>query len=128
MKHLHLAVAGLILAAPLAIAQTADATRQHKTCVSTADSMADSRRCASDELERQKALLNAEYKIAAADVSPANKAGLEKAQKAWVAFRDLDCKTKTSAITGTGASDMYFECMLHHIRIRKMQLENYWAL
>ena len=130
MKCFYLAAAALIASAPSASAQTAgaDATRQYKTCVANASSMADGRRCDAEELERQKALINAEYKIVTADSSPVAKAGLDKAQKAWVVFRALDCKAKSSAISGSGASDAYFQCMLQHMRIRKSQLENYWSL
>jgi uncharacterized protein YecT (DUF1311 family) len=128
MKILILVIAFLAFLAPTASAQSIDATPQYKRCAANAASMADSRRCDSEELARQKALLNAEYKITAADASPSAIAGLDKAQKAWVAYRDLDCAAKSSAISGTGASDAYFACMLQHIRIRKLQLENYWSL
>ncbi|QYR52967.1 lysozyme inhibitor LprI family protein [Lysobacter soyae] len=128
MKILHFAAAILILISPVASAQNLDATQQYKRCPANAASMADSRRCDSEELDRQKALLTAEYKIITAGASPSATANLDKAQKAWVTYRDLDCKAKSSAIPGSGASDAYFECMLQHIRVRKLQLENYWSL
>lgn len=128
MKDIRLSATIFILIAPIASAQNVDATQQYKRCTANAASMADSRRCDSEEIDRQKALLNAEYTIITADASPTDISNLDKAQKAWVVYRDLDCKAKSSAISGTGASDAYLECMLQHIRVRKLQLENYWSL
>ena len=105
-----------------------DPTPQHRTCMSYASSMADRRRCDSEEIERQKALLNAEYRIVTNGISQPAKERLDRAQKAWVEFRDLDCQSKSAAIQGSGGADSYNDCMLQHIKIRKYQLENYFSL
>ena len=128
MKPFHLAVVMLAFVIAPATAQTADATPQYKACLLNGDSMMERRKCASDELQRQKALLNTEYKITAARASVADRTGLEKAQKAWLDFRNLDCDTKAASVHGTGSADMYFECMLLHIQLRRAQLESYWLL
>ena len=90
--------------------------------------MADRRRCDSEEIERQKALLNAEYSIVTNGISRPAKERLDRAQKAWVEFRDLDCQSKSAAVQGSGGADSYKDCMLQHIKIRKYQLENYFSL
>jgi uncharacterized protein YecT (DUF1311 family) len=129
VKYRSLATLILIFASQLAWAQTSpDTTRQYRSCVATSSSMADSRRCDSEELERQKALLNAEFKIATAHSKPSDKANLDKAQQSWVTFRDLDCRAKSAAVSGSGAADAHFQCMLQHVQARKIQLESYWSL
>ena len=103
-------------------------TAQYKDCAAKAASMADSRQCAADELKRQDALLGAEYKLVMSRAAPNAKAALSKAQSAWSSFRDADCKAQEAGITGSGAADMYFSCMLDYTNSRISQLENYWAL
>lgn len=52
-------------------------------------------RCGDAEIKFQDARLNKAYKADMADLkdSPAAKAALLKAQRAWIAFRDADCAT-----------------------------------
>ena len=126
MKRLGLALLAIVLL--LQQAKATEHTAQYKDCVASAVSMADSRQCAADELKRQDALLDAEYKLVMSRALPSAKADLAKAQSAWLSFRDADCKAKAAGITGSGAADMFFGCMLDYTNVRISQLENYWTL
>jgi uncharacterized protein YecT (DUF1311 family) len=103
-------------------------TDQYNTCMLRAESMAERRTCDSDEVRRQSALVEAEFMIAIGDALPNAAEELRKAQEAWKAFRELDCRAQASGIAGTGAADAYQDCLLRTNRIRRAQLESYWSL
>jgi uncharacterized protein YecT (DUF1311 family) len=53
--------------------------------------------CESGEFGRQDAALNAVYKKLNAKLDPARKVSLQKAERAWVQFRDAQCAYESSA-------------------------------
>ena len=91
----------------------------------------DHTQCTADEVERQKALLNIEYKALLRQTDPRDKEALERAQKAWLTFRDAECKAKSDSIDragGNGGWDASMTCMLRHLLSRRDQLKGYWGL
>ena len=99
-----------------------------QSCRQHAISHVEQLQCLSDELDREKALLNVDYKILWRDADETSRAALDKAQKAWLTFRNLECEAKAQAIQGTVASDAQLECLLNHVVLRRAQLQNYFAL
>jgi uncharacterized protein YecT (DUF1311 family) len=125
-----LSVAAVMIALLPQLASAADPyTEQYRQCMAGADSMAEKGNCGADEMARQSALVEAEYKIAlGAAPTPKSKAALSKAQQAWRSFRDLDCAAKASSVDGSGAGEMLGSCKLLHARVRRLQLQHYWEL
>ena len=107
---------------------------EYNTCIKKLPELAghwDQTQCMADEVDRQKALLNIEYKALVRKTDKRDKAALEKAQKAWLAFREVECEAKADAIDhagGNGAWDASVSCLLQHVLLRRDQLKNYWAL
>lgn len=91
----------------------------------------DHTQCMADEVERQKALLNLDYKALLRDTDPMDVQGLERAQRAWIRFRDLDCKAQAEAVAnrgGNGAWDAEVNCMVRHLLLRREQIQTYWNM
>jgi len=88
----------------------------------------DQRVCADEELERQDARLNRNYKAALERLAedPATKLALIKAQRAWVAYRDADCQAaRESARGGTLASFLSIFCAAKHTERRADELASF---
>lgn len=79
--------------------------------------------CINKEFEVQDAALNAAYKALIADMTPAQTAGLKKAQRAWIAFRNADCKARYSPDWGTFSSLTSNMCMVQRTVERTLELE-----
>ena len=79
--------------------------------------------CIGAELEVQDAALNAAYRTLIADMTPEQKAGLKKAQRAWIAFRDADCRARYSRDWGTFSSLTSNMCMVQRTVERTLELE-----
>jgi uncharacterized protein YecT (DUF1311 family) len=101
-------------------------SKQYLLCRQSSFSHVDDTQCLSDELRKQKALLNAEYTILWENASADSRAAIDKAQKAWVNFRDLECAARNNAIQGTGSTSTHFDCLIEHVIIRRGQLRNYF--
>ncbi len=56
--------------------------------------------CADRELAKSDAALNQTYRKLVADLDDEHRALLQKAQRAWVAFRDADCDLDASVALG----------------------------
>lgn len=120
----------LLMLAPPAEAKH-EVTPEYLTCERTAKGHWANTQCLADEVDRQKALLGIEYKALLRETDARDKAALEKAQKAWITFRDLDCQAKADAIDhagGNGAWDASVSCLVQHLLLRRDQLSRYWAL
>ena len=86
--------------------------------------------CIADELTVQNAALNAAYRKSAADLTPAQKAKLTAAERAWIAFRDADCASREDEGWGTLSRVMANLCVLNRTIERTIDLEHYpedWA-
>ena len=105
-----------------------DLTPEFRACIRGTTNQVETGHCMSQELVRQDALVAAELKMAGDTARPEIANRLRKAQAAWTAFRAQDCETKQAAVTGSGATSQYLECMIHHAVLRKIQLGNYWSL
>jgi len=84
--------------------------------------------CADEELRRQDARLNRNYKAALAWMAedPATKVALIKAQRAWIAYRDADCEAAwASARGGTLATFLNVFCTAKHTERRADELETF---
>ncbi|HQT54751.1 MAG TPA: lysozyme inhibitor LprI family protein, partial [Phenylobacterium sp.] len=57
--------------------------------------------CIGDELKVQDARLNRNYAKAMKDLIPEQKAKLRAAQRAWLAFKDADCRSLQDDAWGT---------------------------
>lgn len=82
--------------------------------------------CLDGELQRQKANLNAAYNERLRGADPAFRARVEKAQRAWVAFRDAECDAQTLH-GGSGAATSYLTCMVRLTANRAVEMERYGA-
>jgi len=83
--------------------------------------------CIGVELKLQDAALNAAYRTLTADMTPEQKAGLQKAQRAWIAFRDADCAARYSPDWGTMSTIDANFCMLRRTTERTIELEAFRA-
>lgn len=79
--------------------------------------------CMNAEMAVQDAALNAAYRTLIADMTPDQKVGLRKAQRAWIAFRDADCSARYSRDWGTFSSLTSNMCMLQRTVERTLELQ-----
>ncbi len=79
--------------------------------------------CINQEFEVQDAALNAAYRALVADMTSDQKAGLKKAQRAWIAFRDADCRARYSPDWGTFSNLTSNMCMVQRTVERTLELE-----
>ena len=81
--------------------------------------------CAGAELKLQDARLNAAYRKTMASLNARQKAKLQAAQRAWVAFRDAECASYEDEDWGTISRINASACVLHMTVQRTMDLEAY---
>ncbi len=82
--------------------------------------------CTVAEQKVQDARLNREYQGAMKRMElPRQKAALQKAQRAWIAFRDADCASYLDADWGTIARVETNACVVDRTLQRADELENY---
>lgn len=81
--------------------------------------------CIGAELTVQDRALNAAYRSLTADMTPDQKAGLQKAQRAWIAFRDADCQSRYSPDWGSISTIDANFCMLRRTVERTIELEEF---
>lgn len=126
----------LLVAAPVASAQAAKAAKPAKTvsaldrCLATPEGqstygMID---CIGKEVAVQDARLNRAYQAALMRLErPRQKAALQKAQRAWIAFRDADCAAYVDEDWGSLARVEANQCVLDRTRQRADELERFRA-
>jgi uncharacterized protein YecT (DUF1311 family) len=83
--------------------------------------------CLSDELDLQKALFNVEYKILWREAGEESRVNLDKAQKAWVNFRNLECEAKSRAVAAADSPFVQTGCLIDQMVQRRKQLQNYFV-
>ena len=80
--------------------------------------------CANAELRVQDGRLNNAYQGAILRLErPRQKAALQKAQRAWIAFRDADCAAYYDQDWGSMARVQANACVLDHTRQRAEELD-----
>lgn len=84
--------------------------------------------CFSDELEKQKALLNIQYKSLTRKTNETSREALDKAQRAWIEFRNAECESRISNVEGNVAENALYNCLIEHIKRRRAELEDYFVL
>lgn len=97
-----------------------------RRCMAAAVSNFDQGHCLEGELQRQKANLDAALKERLRGADPAFRVRVEKAQRAWLAFRDADCDAQTLH-EGSGAAMSYLTCMVRLTANRAVEMESYGA-
>jgi uncharacterized protein YecT (DUF1311 family) len=81
--------------------------------------------CTGAELQVQDARLNTTYRKTMASLNARQKAKLQAAQRAWVAFRDAECASYEDDDWGTLSRINASACVLHMTVQRTMDLEAY---
>ncbi|HWA63725.1 MAG TPA: lysozyme inhibitor LprI family protein [Caulobacteraceae bacterium] len=81
--------------------------------------------CTDAELKLQDAALNAAYRKAMKDLTPGQKAKLQAAQRAWIAFRDAECASYEDEDWGSLSRINAASCVLHMTVLRTIDLEAY---
>lgn len=123
----------LAIATPAAAAETsaidARATPAYQTCVGRIEGQtnAGANQCISVELKIQDVALNQAYRNLMAQLTPNQKVGLQKAQRAWIAFRDTDCASRYSPEWGDYSSVTASRCVLERTIERTIDLERFSA-
>lgn len=81
--------------------------------------------CVGDELKVQDARLNRNYARAMKDLTPEQKAKLRAAQRAWLAFKDADCRSLQDEAWGTLSRVSANMCVLERTTERADELASY---
>lgn len=131
-----LTLALMTAVAPAAVAQAPKAAKPAKAvsaldrCLATPEGMSTYGMidCIGKEVGVQDARLNRAYQAALMRLErPRQKAALQKAQRAWIAFRDADCAAYVDEDWGSMARVESNQCVLDHTRQRADELERYRA-
>ncbi|MDO8297465.1 MAG: lysozyme inhibitor LprI family protein [Caulobacter sp.] len=132
-KALALAALGALVATPAlavdAVKIEARYTPAFQACLDSPDgaSTMGMVQCVGVEMQVQDAALNAAYRALIAGMTPDQKAGLQKAQRAWIAFRDADCQSRYSPDWGSMSTITANMCMLQRTVERTIELEEFLA-
>ncbi len=127
---------GALVAAPVAHAQALKGVKPAKTvsaldrCLATPEGQSTYGmiECIRKEVGVQDARLNRAYQAALMRLErPRQKAALQKAQRAWIAFRDADCAAYVDEDWGSLARVEANQCVLDHTRQRAEELERFRA-
>jgi uncharacterized protein YecT (DUF1311 family) len=115
---------GLLLnTPPLAVADS-EMTQEYLTCMDKAGGVtADMLECASHEKTRQDARLNENYKKLMPKLSAKRKKMLLEAQRAWIKFRDTNCRFYFDPEGGTAAVLAGNGCFLQATADRAKELK-----
>ncbi|MDP2011776.1 MAG: lysozyme inhibitor LprI family protein [Phenylobacterium sp.] len=81
--------------------------------------------CIGDELKVQDARLNRNYAKAMKDLTPEQQAKLRTAQRAWLAFKDADCRSLWDDAWGTMSRVTANMCALDRTTERADELASY---
>lgn len=124
-KGCMLIVSGLLLnAAPVAAADK-DMSQEYSTCMDKSNGVtSEMLDCMSAEYERQDVRLNENYKRLMSKLSPKRKEGLLEAQRAWIKFRDANCRFYFDPEGGSAAHMAGTDCTLNATADRATELKN----
>lgn len=119
---------GLVLLGLSHIASAEDAhlTKQYSSCMDKAGgvtvNMLD---CMGAETKRQDARLNQAYKDVMARLSPERKKQLQEAQRAWIKYRDANCRFYADPDGGSIATVNSNDCFMSATASRAKELEGF---
>ena len=100
---------------------------QEPDCANAAD-QATLNACADASLKKADAELNALYRQITGRLDPEGRAHLVAAQRAWIAFRDAECKFAASAVEGGSAYPMvHADCLASLTEARIADFKAYLA-
>ena len=124
-KGCMLIVFGLLVnVAPVAAADK-DMSKEYSTCIDKSNGVtSEMLDCISAEHERQDARLNENYKRLISKLSPKRKEQLLEAQRAWVKFRDANCRFYYDPEGGPAAHLAGTDCMLQATADRATELKD----
>jgi len=124
---LMFAAAGPVVAAPKSDPVEARYTPAYDKCLAetSGQSTMGMIDCTGAELQIQDARLNTTYRKTMASLNVRQKAKLQAAQRAWVAFRDAECASYEDEDWGTISRINASACVLHMTVQRTMDLEAY---
>jgi uncharacterized protein YecT (DUF1311 family) len=121
--------AGAALAeSPASVTKPVKAVSSYERCLAspTGRTTAGMIGCANAELQVQDGRLNTAYQAAILRLErPRQKAALQKAQRAWIAFRDADCAAYVDEDWGSMARVEANACVLERTRERAAELETF---
>lgn len=102
-----------------------DLSKEYSVCIEKASEgpWADMFECNGDELDRQDARLNDNYKKLMSKLSRDRKKALLEAQRAWVKFRDANCDFYFDRDGGSAARLSSSNCLLETTANRAKELE-----
>jgi uncharacterized protein YecT (DUF1311 family) len=125
-----LAAAALGLTAlPAHAADKADIEKRYSViytdCMEKAGSTAEYVSCIGSELNWQNKYLNRRYQDLMAELTPAQKEKLRKAQRDWIAFRDSWCAAQQDSDWGSLSTVVANQCVVDQTISRTIDLENY---
>ena len=108
-----------------ASAQGADLSPGYTACMDKAGSTSSMIECTTTEFQQQDARLNKAYKAVMSNLPPPRKKQLQKAQRAWIAFRDANCGFYADPDGGTLARVSGNDCMMNATAARARELEGF---
>ena len=119
---------GLVLLGLSHIASAEDAhlTKQYSSCMDKAGGVtANMLDCMWAETKRQDARLNQAYKDVMARLSPERKKQLQEAQRAWIKYRDANCRFYADPDGGSIATVNSNDCFMSATASRAKELEGF---
>lgn len=99
----------------------------YEGCMRKAVSTLDMLDCAGKETERWDGRLNRAYQSRLASLNDRQRRALKQAEKAWIAFRDLDCAAYQDEDWGTISKIDASQCFLRRTVERALELEAFPA-
>ena len=119
---------GLVLLGLSHIASAEDThlTKQYSSCIDKAGGItANMLDCMWAETKRQDARLNQAYKDVMARLSPERKKQLQEAQRAWIKYRDANCRFYADPDGGSIATVNSNDCFMSATASRAKELEGF---
>ncbi|MDD1017240.1 lysozyme inhibitor LprI family protein [Pseudomonas rubra] len=122
MKRPFLAIGLLLCCSSIAQAQD-DYSPDYTACMKTAESTLAMNNCNGAEIKHQDSRLNSAYKKAMAGLEGPQQAQLREAQRAWIKYRDANCKLYYSLTGGTIDQLNGAGCLLSSTKARADELQ-----
>ena len=98
---------------------------QFRQCMTFQDGKTDTINCLKEEYKRQNQFLDMALKEQLQSADAASRAQIAVAQKAWLAFRDSNCKIRLMTL-GSGAELFYYSCLVRETITRRTELNTVW--
>ena len=122
---LVLAVSAIAFVSLGAFAQDKGQSKQYAACMNkSGNTTTDMVECIAGETKREDVRLNTAYRALMAGLSPARKAQLQEAQRAWIKFRDANCSFYFDPDGGSLARIEGYQCELDATAARARELES----